>query len=124
MAEKTSYQSIPEYIENTPATGEQRRRMRALYAFIKKLAPQAQALWQTLSKEFMVDFDEAGSIGKRYRRQDEIGTPYCITVDFQTVGDDATPADLSVTVRERDSMQQERIPMAELVSYLREKVSF
>ena len=72
----------------------------------------------------MCDYDEAGSIGKRYRREDEIGTPFCITVDFQTVGDENTPADHCVTVRERDSMEQVRIPIADLQAYLTEKLAF
>ena len=72
----------------------------------------------------MVDFDDAGSIGKRYRREDEIGTPYCITVDFQTVGDEETPADNCVTVRERDSMEQIRLPISELKSWLADKLAF
>lgn len=63
-------------------------------------------------------FDETGSIGKRYRRQDEIGTPYCITYDFDSVEDGA------VTVRERDSMEQVRIPIGELEAYLEEKLAF
>ena len=67
-----------------------------------------------LSKDFMVDYDEAGSIGKRYRRQDEIGTPLCVTVDFQTVGDPekGEPADDCVTIRDRDTMEQVRLPSA------------
>ena len=72
----------------------------------------------------MVDFDDAGSIGKRYRREDEIGTPFCITVDFETVGDENTPADHAVTVRDRDTMEQVRIPISELKSYLTEKLAF
>ncbi len=64
----------------------------------------------------MVDYDETGSIGKRYRRQDEIGTPFCITYDFDSVEDKC------VTVRERDSMEQERIPVAELKKYIEERV--
>ena len=72
----------------------------------------------------VVDYDDAGSIGKRYRREDEIGTPYCITVDFQTVGDEKTPADGCVTVRERDSMEQVRIPIAEVKDYIAERVKF
>ena len=72
----------------------------------------------------MVDFDDAGSIGKRYRREDEIGTPYCITVDFQTVGDDTTPADHCVTIRERDSMERVRIPMSEVKNYIAERIKF
>ena len=72
----------------------------------------------------MIDFDDAGSIGKRYRRQDEVGTPFCITVDFETVGDEKTPADGCVTVRERDTMQQVRIPISELKAYLTEKLAY
>ena len=72
----------------------------------------------------MVDFDDSGSIGKRYRREDEIGTPLCITVDFQTVGDENTPADNCVTVRDRDTMEQVRIPISELKAYITEKCRF
>ena len=72
----------------------------------------------------MVDFDDAGSIGKRYRRQDEIGTPYCVTVDFETVGDAEKPADHCVTVRDRDTMEQVRMPISELKDYLMEKMEF
>ncbi|MFI3250199.1 MAG: glycine--tRNA ligase [Eubacteriales bacterium] len=79
---------------------------------------------QNLSKYWMVDFDEAGSIGKRYRRQDEIGTPFCITVDFQTVGDDSAPADHTVTIRMRDSMEQIRLPIADLKTWLDEKLYY
>ena len=90
------------------------------------LTGPAMELYQELSKEFMVDYDETGSIGKRYRRQDEIGTPYCITFDFDTVGDaeKGTPADNCVTIRERDSMEQVRLPIAEVKQYLRERVVF
>ena len=73
---------------------------------------------------FMVDYDDAGSIGKRYRRQDEIGTPLCITVDFQTVGDDKVEADGCVTVRDRDTMEQIRMPISELRDYVAKKVAF
>ena len=72
-----------------------------------------------LSKKFMVDFDEAGTIGKRYRREDEIGTPFCITVDFDTI-----EKDNCVTVRDRDTMQQERIAVDELEAYLESKMAF
>ncbi|MBQ6000403.1 MAG: glycine--tRNA ligase [Clostridia bacterium] len=96
----------------------------AVLPLSKKLAEPAEALLQELSKSFMVDYDDAGSIGKRYRRQDEIGTPYCITLDFQTVGDDATPADHCVTIRERDSMEQVRIPIDQVAAWLAEKVAF
>ena len=88
------------------------------------LSKPAMELYQELSKDFMVDYDETGSIGKRYRRQDEIGTPFCVTLDFETVGDDKTPADHCVTVRERDTMQQIRMPIAEVKNYLAERVKF
>ena len=71
-----------------------------------------------------MNIDETGSIGKRYRREDEIGTPFCITFDFETVGDENTPADHCVTVRERDTMQQVRMPISEVKAYLREKCAF
>ncbi len=96
----------------------------AVLPLSKKLAPAAQALRDELAKDFMVDYDEAGSIGKRYRRQDEIGTPYCITVDFDTVGDGEKEADHCVTVRDRDTMDQVRLPMDQLKDYLREKLAF
>ena len=69
-----------------------------------------------LRKRWNVEFDDAGAIGRRYRRQDEIGTPYCITVDFDTIDDDA------VTVRDRDSMAQERIPLTALEGWLAERL--
>ena len=84
----------------------------------KQLADKAQEIYAELSKHFVCDFDGTGSIGKRYRRQDEIGTPYCVTVDFDTLEDGA------VTVRERDSMQQVRIPVAELKNYFAEKFEY
>ena len=90
----------------------------------KKLAPKAQEIYAQLSKHFMVDYDDAGSIGKRYRRQDEVGTPLCITVDFETVGDDNTPADNCVTVRDRDTMEQVRLPIDQLVEYISKKIEF
>ena len=96
----------------------------AILPLSKKLAGPAEELLHKLSKDFMVDYDDAGSIGKRYRRQDEIGTPYCITVDFQTVGDENTPADNCVTIRERDSMEQVRLPIDQVAGWLAEKVAF
>ena len=78
----------------------------------ERLSPQAREIAASLRKHWNVDFDDAGAIGRRYRRQDEIGTPYCITVDFDSLDDNA------VTVRERDSMQQDRVPIAELEGYL------
>ncbi len=96
----------------------------AVLPLSKKLSEPARKIMEELSADFMVDFDDAGSIGKRYRRQDEIGTPFCITVDFQTVGSDTEEADHCVTVRERDSMEQVRIPVSELKSWLAERVKF
>ena len=96
----------------------------AVLPLSKKLSPKAEEIYKMLRADFMVDFDDAGSIGKRYRREDEIGTPLCITVDFQTVGDDNTPADNCVTVRDRDTMEQVRIPISELKAYVAEKCKF
>ena len=84
----------------------------------KKLSEQATAVYQQLQKDFMVDYDEAGSIGKRYRRQDEIGTPLCITYDFESVEDGC------VTVRDRDTMQQERVKIEDLKAYIAKKIEF
>ena len=80
----------------------------------EELAGPAKEIWNTLKESFMCEYDETQSIGKRYRRQDEIGTPYCVTVDFETLNDQA------VTVRDRDTMVQERIKIAELSKYLRD----
>ena len=71
-----------------------------------------------LCGSFMTDFDETGSIGKRYRRQDEIGTPWCVTFDFDSLEDGC------VTVRDRDSMEQLRLPISELTGYIKDKISF
>ena len=84
----------------------------------KKLSEQAGEVFDELSKYFSVDYDEAGSIGKRYRRQDEIGTPFCITYDFESVEDGC------VTVRDRDTMEQERIKIDDLRSYIEKKLEF
>ena len=96
----------------------------AVLPLSKKLAEPAEKLYKELAAEFPVDYDEAGSIGKRYRREDEIGTPFCITVDFQTVGDENNPADNCVTIRERDSMEQVRIPIEEVKNYIAERIRF
>ena len=88
------------------------------------LSGPARELYAELSRHFMCEYDDTGSIGKRYRRQDEIGTPYCVTLDFNTVGDDKTEADHCVTVRERDSMQQVRLPIDQLKDYLAEKLAY
>ncbi|MDE7158867.1 MAG: glycine--tRNA ligase [Clostridiales bacterium] len=84
----------------------------------KNLAPQAKELWEKLKKRFPVIYDEAGSIGKRYRRQDEIGTPYCITIDFDTLENG------TVTLRDRDSMEQQRLTPDEVIAYISEKIVF
>ncbi len=94
----------------------------AVLPLSKKLSPKALEVYDQLSKHTMADFDETGSIGKRYRRQDEIGTPLCVTIDFETVGDSERPADDCVTVRERDSMAQERVPIEGLERYIKEKI--
>jgi len=82
----------------------------------KEQGEAADKIYRDLSKHFMATYDETGSIGKRYRRQDEIGTPFCVTVDFETEKDE------SVTVRDRDSMKQERIKIKDLVAYVGEKI--
>ncbi len=90
----------------------------AVLPLTKKLNDEAEKVYQELSKDFMVDYDLTGSIGKRYRRQDEIGTPFCITYDFDSVEDQ------TVTIRERDSMEQIRLPISELKGYIEEKITF
>jgi len=90
----------------------------AILPLQKNLGEKAQEVYSMLSKEFMCDYDEAGSIGKRYRRQDEIGTPFCVTIDFDTLEND------TVTIRDRDSMEQIRLPISELIKYVGEKVKF
>ena len=81
------------------------------------LSPVARELAADLRKIWNVDFDDAGAIGRRYRRQDEIGTPFCVTVDFDSLEDKA------VTVRERDTMAQERVPLEGLRAYLAERLA-
>ena len=90
----------------------------AVLPLSKKLNDKAQEVYSKLTKHFMVDYDDAGSIGKRYRRQDEIGTPFCITYDFDSETDGC------VTVRDRDSMQQERVKVDDLVHYILKKIQF
>ena len=96
----------------------------AVLPLSKKLSDKAMEIQQMLAKDWMVDFDETGSIGKRYRREDEIGTPFCITVDFDTVGDAEKAGDNCVTVRDRDTMEQVRLPIDQLRSYLVEKLAY
>ena len=91
----------------------------AVLPLVKKYHNEkATEIYQMLSKEFMVTYDESGNIGKRYRRQDVIGTPYCVTIDDETLNQG------TVTVRDRDTMEQVTIPVDELVSYIREEVQF
>ena len=90
----------------------------AVLPLSKKLSAEAEKVYFDLQKKFMVEFDDAGSIGKRYRRQDEIGTPLCITFDFESLEDNC------VTVRDRDTMQQERVAIADLAAYIEKKIEF
>lgn len=84
----------------------------------KNLNEKAKEVYKNLSKYFMCTYDESGSIGKRYRRQDEIGTPYCVTIDFDTLEDD------TVTIRDRDTMQQERVKISDLAHIIMDKVAY
>ena len=90
----------------------------AVLPLSKKLSEPAEKIFHQLSKHFSTDFDTAGAIGKRYRRQDEIGTPFCITYDFESESDGC------VTVRNRDTMEQVRLPIDGLVAYVESKLSF
>ena len=83
----------------------------------ERLSPKAREVLQLLQPEFMTEYDETQSIGRRYRRQDEIGTPLAVTVDFESLDDNA------VTVRDRDTMDQSRVPIAELVDVVRDRLS-
>lgn len=116
---------VDSYDEETLEGGDTRIVMRlhpalapykvAILPLSKKLGDKASEVLSILSQHFMCTYDEAGSIGKRYRRQDEIGTPFCVTIDFDTIENQ------TVTVRERDSMKQIRLPITDLVSYFRVK---
>jgi glycyl-tRNA synthetase len=90
----------------------------AVLPLSKKLNEGAKEVFGALSKKFMCEYDDAGSIGKRYRRQDEIGTPFCVTFDFDSLEDNC------VTVRDRDTMEQVRMPISQLASYIDEKTQF
>ena len=90
----------------------------AILPLQKNLSEKAKEVYNKLNKFFMCTYDESGSIGKRYRRQDEIGTPYCVTIDFDTLEDD------TVTIRDRDTMEQVRMKINELPVYVMEKISF
>ena len=116
------------YDEETLENGETRVVMHFLPAIApfkvailplqKNLGEKAKEIYGNLSKKFMCDYDEAGSIGKRYRRQDEIGTPFCVTVDFQTLEDN------TVTIRDRDTMKQIRLSINELENYIQKAIEF
>ena len=90
----------------------------AILPLSKKLSDKANDVYDMLSKKFICDYDETGSIGKRYRREDEIGTPYCVTIDFDTLEDN------TVTIRDRDTMEQIRLPIEELNKWIEEKIEF
>ena len=90
----------------------------AVLPLSKKLSDKANEVYDKLSKKFMCDYDEAGSIGKRYRREDEIGTPYCVTIDFDTLEDE------TVTIRDRDTMEQVRLKIDEIEKWIEEKIQF
>ena len=90
----------------------------AILPLSKKLSEKANEVYDKLSRKFMCDYDETGSIGKRYRRQDEIGTPFCVTIDFDTLEDE------TVTIRDRDTMEQIRLKIDELESWIEEKIEF
>ena len=116
------------YNEETLENGETRVVMKfhpaiapfkvAVLPLQKNINEKALELYRNLSKKFMCTYDEAGSIGKRYRRYDEIGVPFCITIDFDTLEDN------TVTIRDRDTMEQIRLPIAEVEKYIEEKVQF
>ena len=90
----------------------------AVLPLSKKLNENAEKVYHMLQKRFMVEYDDAGSIGKRYRRQDEIGTPFCLTYDFDSETDGC------VTVRDRDTMAQERVAIDKLAEYIEAKLEF
>ena len=90
----------------------------AVLPLSKKLSEKAGEVYENLSKKFMCDYDEAGSIGKRYRREDEIGTPYCVTIDFQSLEDN------TVTIRDRDTMEQIRLKIEDVEKWISEKIEF
>ena len=116
------------YHEETLENGETRVVMKfhpyiapykvAILPLQKNLSEKASEVYRKLQKKFMCTYDEAGSIGKRYRRQDEIGTPLCVTIDFETLEND------TVTIRDRDTMEQIRLNINELESYIQNKIEF
>ena len=95
----------------------------AVLPLMKKdgLAERAKEIQNALKEEFVTDYDQSGSVGKRYRRQDEVGTPYCVTVDYDTIEKDSPNFD-TVTVRFRDSMKQERVKVSELAAFIQNAI--
>jgi glycyl-tRNA synthetase len=95
----------------------------AVLPLMKKdgLAERAKEIQHTLKEEFATDFDVSGTVGKRYRRQDEVGTPFCVTIDYDTITKDSPNFD-TVTVRDRDSMEQARVKVSELTSYIQNAI--
>jgi glycyl-tRNA synthetase len=89
----------------------------AVLPLVKKLSKKAQEVYKIVKKEFVAEYDEEGSIGRRYRRQDEIGTPYCLTIDFETL------RDKKVTIRDRDTMEQERVKISGLIDSISKKLA-
>ena len=85
------------------------------------LAERAKEIQNALKEEFVTDYDQSGTVGKRYRRQDEVGTPYCVTVDYDTIEKDSPNFD-TVTVRFRDSMKQERVKVSELAAFIQNAI--
>jgi len=97
----------------------------AIFPLLKKNEQQveiARTLQKQLQKHMNVFYDESGAVGRRYRRQDEVGTPYCITIDFETLGEEDPSLKDTVTIRHRDNMEQERIPLNEVLTYILERV--
>lgn len=90
----------------------------AVLPLVKKLEPKADEIYEQLRKEFMTTYDSAGKIGRRYRRQDAIGTPFCVTIDYDTLEDN------TVTIRHRDTMEQVRLPISEVAEYIKERITF
>ena len=90
----------------------------AVLPLTKKLNDKAMELYNELAENFMTHFDDAGSIGKRYRREDEAGTPYCVTIDFDTLEDN------TVTIRDRDTMEQKRMTVEEIIEFVNKEMEF
>jgi glycyl-tRNA synthetase len=130
--DRTFLAVMTEFYDEDELGGEKRVVMRfpkelapikvAVFPLLKnkpQLVEKAEAVFSLLAKEFRAEFDDNGNVGKRYRRQDEIGTPYCVTIDFETLGQETPELADTVTVRHRDTGEQTRVAISELVSYLK-----